>query len=183
MLRVIISALAMLSLVACFAIFPGLTPFAAARAGETHREACNIVQVAFMAVINSQDLAYPKDMGVSSHSIGRLETFVSSYLARMGLGNDELSDLISQQDKYSIEYFAPVCDWRGRPQTVMDGHDRMRIEFSNPIFSSDSKLAIIEVSFRAMALSASYEERILIGRHGVSIAGSVSIQGNSGASA
>jgi hypothetical protein len=117
--------------------------------GEIHPEMCNVVQAAFMAVSNSQDLAYPKDMAASSRPIQRLDTFGSSFVADLGLGKDELSDLFSQQDKYSIEHFFPRwCGWTGRPQSVMDGSQPMYVTFSNPIFSSNSKLTIIEMSFR-----------------------------------
>src|SRR5450631_2624737 len=108
-MRVIISALAKLGLVVGLAIFPGLLPFAAARAGEIHPEACNVAQAAFMAITSSQDSAYPKDMGASSRSFGRLKPVVTSFVGHMRLGKDEQSDLISQQDKYSTEHFAPGC--------------------------------------------------------------------------
>ena len=78
--------------------------------------------------------------------MGRLESFGAAHVAAMSIGKEEWADLVSQQDKYSIEQ-TPVCDRSGRPQVILPGIDR-RIEVSNPIFSSDSKLAIIELSFR-----------------------------------
>lgn len=149
MLRVIVTALVTLGFFVGLASVTRLPPSLAASGGETHREMCNVIQAAFMAVRNSRDLAYPKDIGASSRSIPRIGTF---FIAPAILGKDELDDLISQQGRYSIEHFAPVCDWKGTPQSVIDGSDRMSVEFSNPIFSSDSKLAIIEVSFRSSGI-------------------------------
>jgi hypothetical protein len=148
MLRVIVTALVTLGFFVGLASVTRLPPSLAASGGETNPDMCNVVQAAFMAVMNSRDVAYPKEIGASSRSIGRIGTF---FIAPAILGKDELSDLASQQDKYSIEHFTPVCDWRGKSQSVMDPGP-MRVEFSNPIFSSDAKLAILQVSFQSSGI-------------------------------
>jgi hypothetical protein len=145
MLRLVTAAVASLSFLA------GLPT---AKAGQSHPETCNVVQAAFKAATNNQDRAYPVEMRSSSRPMGRLESFKTAYVAAMSVGKDEWSDLISQQDKYSIEH-PPVCDRSGRPQVMLLGLDR-RIEVSSPIFSSDSKLAIIELSFRSGASMRGY---------------------------
>jgi hypothetical protein len=137
MLRDIIATVAILGL---------LVGLRTAKAGEPHPETCNVVQAALKESTNSKDRASPVEMRLSSRPIGRLESFRADYVGAMSIRKEEWSDLISQQDQYSIEH-TPVCDRSGRPQVVLPGLDR-RIEVSNPIFASDSKLAIIELSFR-----------------------------------
>ena len=147
MLRITLAVSVMLGLCVGLTIIGRPPASAAMNTGRTHGEMCNVVQEAFMAATNNPSPAYPKDIEASSHPIGRLETFVNSYVAQMGLTGVELADLISQQGTYSIEHFTPMCDWTGKPQSVMDGQTPMRVEFSNPIFSSDSNLAITQISF------------------------------------
>jgi hypothetical protein len=69
----------------------------------------------------------------------------SSPLAKMELREDEVSDLISQQAKYSRDHFLPECDWKGNAQPMAFGSTV--VKFSNPIFSSNSQLAVTNVSF------------------------------------
>jgi hypothetical protein len=127
--RVIFSAIIFLGFMVGSAIVTPPRLVAAATEDDTHREMCNVVQATFMALTSAGDLAYPKDVVPSSQP-----TVVSENFFAPELGADERADLMSRRGKYSIEHFAPVCDWKGSPQPVVIGGDHMSVEFSNPIF-------------------------------------------------
>jgi hypothetical protein len=141
MLRTIIISLVALG---SFIGLTGIVLPGTAQGGETHREMCSVVQAAFMAIRKSQNAIFPNDIEANSRPIPRIGTF---FIPNELVTADERSDLISQQDRYSIEHFYPVCDWKGTPQSVLDEGTKMRVSFSNPVFSSDAKLVILELSF------------------------------------
>jgi hypothetical protein len=122
-----------------------------ANCGLYSAQAATVTQAAFMAATKRQELTYP-DHIIPWRPMQRLERFLPSYVALMGLDAGELSDLIEQQDKFRDEHFVPACQWKGVPVPVASGSPAMRVGFSRPIFSSDSKLAVIEVSFRSQGV-------------------------------
>jgi hypothetical protein len=136
-------------------VFATLAFFPAFANAQAHDEVCDVVQASFATLLKSQDPAYPRDIEPSSGStmlegICSLSGSItlkgigcSSTLAKLGLREDEVSDLISQQTKYAKANFLPECDWKG--QAIPLG--TTSVKFSNPIFSSNSQLAAISVSF------------------------------------
>lgn len=123
---------------------------------QTHDDVCDMVQASFVTLTKSQDPVYPRDIEPSSGSTMlegiqtssgsiMLKGIGSSPLAKMELREDEVSDLISQQAKYSRDHFLPECDWKGNAQPMAFGSTV--VKFSNPIFSSNSQLAVTNVSF------------------------------------
>jgi hypothetical protein len=155
---------------------------------QTHDDVCEVVQAAFVTLTKSQYPVYPRDIEASSGSLV-LEGIRSSSFAKIELREDELSDLISQQTKYSKrrgaedsdsvearvkaalatvdanhgssadelprhhdqgpqsqrDHFLPECDWKG--QALALGTGTTSVKFSSPIFSSNSQLAVMSVSF------------------------------------
>jgi hypothetical protein len=88
---------------------------------QTHDDVCDVVQASFVTLTKSQDPVYPRDIEPSSGSTMlegiqtssgsiMLKGIGSSPLAKMELREDEVSDLISQQAKYSRDHFLPECD-------------------------------------------------------------------------
>jgi hypothetical protein len=114
-------------------------------------DVCGAVQAAFMTATNSQDTVYPKEVRASSHpstsSTWHFEKFTEAMVAHWQLREGELSDLASQEDKYASTNFLPHCAWKGSPKSVMDDNDPMWVEFGNPVFSSDFRLAMVSISF------------------------------------
>jgi hypothetical protein len=119
-----------------------------------------VVQASFATLTKSQEPVYPRDTEASSGSLMlegiqvqsrsgmvMLKGLGGSPLAKFALREDELSDLISQQVKYSQDHFLPECDWKGKALPI--GTGTTSVKFSNPIFSSNSQLAVISVSFVA----------------------------------
>jgi hypothetical protein len=109
----------------------------------THDDVCDVVQASFVTLTKSQDPVYPRDIEPSSGSTMlegiqtssgsiMLKGIGSSPLAKMELREDEVSDLISQQAKYSRDHFLPECDWKGNAQPMAFGSTV--VKFSNPIF-------------------------------------------------
>ncbi len=104
-----------------------------------------------MTATNSQDTVYPKEVraasDLSTTSTWHFEKFTDAMVADWQLREGELSDLASQENKYASTNFRPDCAWKGSPKSVMDDNDPMWVEFGNPVFSSDLRLAMVSVSF------------------------------------
>lgn len=106
-----------------------------------------MLEAAYSAAIGSAAPAYPADVRPAWRSV-ELKRIVPGYRSRMPLQSGEFDDLASREDAYRTERFEPRCAWEGTPTPHVDdeGH-RMDASFSSPIFSTDGRLALVEVSF------------------------------------
>jgi hypothetical protein len=109
---------------------------------------CGVLESAYTVAIESKTPASPIDVQPSWRSL-ELEEFVPDYPVRATIPKREFDDLISRQARHRDEKFRPLCVWRAKPVEARDydGH-RMTVSFTSPIFSTDEKLALVEVSFR-----------------------------------
>jgi hypothetical protein len=164
MLRVIVTALVTLGFFVGLASVTRLPPSLAASGGETNPDMCNVVQAAFMAVMNSRDVAYPKEIGAphalsdgSGHSLLRprsLEktscliwlrnkiSIQSNTLLLCAIGGENLNQLwilVQCVSSFRTQFFRLTRNWRS--------------------FKCRSKAAVSGV----MAVCASYEKPISIG--------------------
>jgi hypothetical protein len=124
---------------------------APAKADATRDDVCGVVQAAFVAATQSQDIVYPKDIQSSSPRTAflepRLKGFAGSYFGEKPLREGESSDVISKGDENATGGFLPQRDWKGSPYLGTNGKRPMAVEFLNPIFSPDAKLAVVGISF------------------------------------
>ena len=114
----------------------------------TAAETCKVLEAAYTVASGSKVPAYPTDVRPLSHPL-ELRKFVPDYKARMPLDRREFDDLASREDAYKVAEFQPRCVPTASPSPRKDdeGHDQF-VSFTNPIFSTDGALALVEVSFR-----------------------------------
>jgi hypothetical protein len=116
---------------------------------QTHDDVCDVVQASFVTLTKSQDPVYPRDIEPSSGStmLEGIQTSSGSIMLK-GIGSSPLAKMELREDevsKYSRDHFLPECDWKGNAQPMAFGSTV--VKFSNPIFSSNSQLAVTNVSF------------------------------------
>lgn len=114
-------------------------------AGPASPNACPVLEAAYTAAISSRRPAAPVDVRPSSRSL-ELERFVPDYVTRMALEPGEFEDLVSRDHSGEGTPFQPDCRWDGAPTPAPHEHE-MWVSFTHPLFSTDGRLALVEVSF------------------------------------
>lgn len=118
-------------------------------------EICAVLQTAYTAAIKRDTPAYPTDVRPSTRRLDDLEKFVPNYRVRMAMSEKEFDELAGRESIYSVDQFKPTCDWKGqaRPTNDDEGHHTF-VTFTNPIYSKNARLALVEVSFREEGIFA-----------------------------
>ena len=109
---------------------------------------CAVLQAAYTAAIGARTPAYPIDVRMERTPNGSAG-IISGDGTNLGLTPAKSGDLVARQDIYRDSSFNPHCVWKGSAGPAIDeeGHDTY-ITFSSPIFSTDGKIALVEVSTR-----------------------------------
>ena len=114
--------------------------------------ACQVMQVAYTTAVHSAVPAVPTDVApyddASSMRAFRLGEMVAPFRDRLGLQPAELTQLQARAAQYQQQTFVPQCSWQGTPTPYAppDG-PTMSVDFANPVFSADGRLAITQMSF------------------------------------
>lgn len=111
-------------------------------------ETCKALAAAYAAAIDSAAPVWPADIRPSSRVLA-LGKFVPRYKQRMALEPGEFEDLLSREGAHTVPGYRPYCLAPVTPSRKLDdeGH-RQFISFTSPIFSTDRRLALIQVSFQ-----------------------------------
>lgn len=110
---------------------------------------CAVLQAAYTAAIGRHAPAFPRDVRPSDHSLAPVTDLVRDARAGLTLSAGDVADLATRHKFYRADSFRPVCAWHGRagPKTDDDGHAIVET-FTSPVFSTNGRLALVEVSFR-----------------------------------
>ncbi|GGB21818.1 hypothetical protein GCM10011380_09240 [Sphingomonas metalli] len=109
---------------------------------------CAVLQAAYTAASGAKTLAYPPVVLMEDRRL-HPEGFVTSYPAELPLSRHGFDDLVAEAKRYDFPNFKPACAWQGSPGPRVDGEGTPTfVSFTSPIFSSDGRLAILQVSFR-----------------------------------
>ncbi|HTU11714.1 MAG TPA: hypothetical protein VMG08_12550 [Allosphingosinicella sp.] len=112
----------------------------------TSHETCRVLEATYTAAIESWRLAAPVDVRRSDRRL-ELDRFDAGYIGRLPLTPSEFDALRTRQDRSGPIGFRPRCAWDGFPTpAVHEGH-RLWVTFTEPIFSADGDLALVEASF------------------------------------
>lgn len=108
---------------------------------------CKVLEVAYTAAIGSAVPAYPLDIRPSHRSLD-LGGIVKEYQAKFALEPGEFEDLKSKQAAYKVDGFRPLCVPTAKPVQKLDKEGHVQsVSFTSPVFSSDGRVSVVEVSF------------------------------------
>jgi hypothetical protein len=111
---------------------------------------CKVLEVAYTAAIGSAVPAYPLDIRPSHRSLD-LGSIVKEYQEKLALEPSEFEDLKSKQTAYKVDGFRPLCVPTAKPAQRSDKEGHVQFtSFTSQIFSSDGRLAVVEVSFHEL---------------------------------
>ncbi len=111
-------------------------------------QTCRVLEAAYTAAIKSSVPAYPRNI-VSSSRAADLREFHADYRADLPLKSAEFEDLAGRQRLYAVEAYRPVCVPASVPAVRKDAEGHVQhTSFTSPVFSSDGRIAVTEVSFR-----------------------------------
>lgn len=109
--------------------------------------ACRVIEAAYAAAVESKVAVYPAHIRRSTRSL-ELKEFVPDYRARLALDVGEFEDLAAREGQYDRVAFQPRCDWQGKAVRMIDEERHpIVVSFTNPIFSTNGRLALVEASF------------------------------------
>lgn len=118
---------------------------ATAAAGQT----CAVMQAAYTAALPAgTKRIHPREVRSEPRAL-ELDKFVPEYRARLALSAKEFDELAIQAQHHAASKIKPDCRWNGSPSDSIDdeGHPAF-VTFTDPIFSGNGRLAILQVSFR-----------------------------------
>lgn len=120
-----------------------LTMTVAAPANRT----CAVLQAAYARASGHRALASADHVGVAPHLI-KLNKVVPEFRAQLWASSQEFDDLASQEALRNRSDIMPICKWQ-RVRSVARAPNKpfTIIIFTNPVFSTNGKLAIVEASF------------------------------------
>lgn len=115
-------------------------------AATTPPDICAVIETAYAATAAS---AMPPVATAIVPARGALELqhFVPSYVAAMALKPGEFDDLKAQAARNPGPGFVPDCAWANAGPVPKEDGVAMKVAFTRPVFSSDARLALVEVSF------------------------------------
>ena len=125
---------------------PAALPAQSGDESTTAQRTCEMLEAAYAAAIEVGESASPVDVRTSERLLV-LERFVPDYVESMALRPGEFEDLRSRSQGYRTDGFRPRCAWVGTPTPVPHEDHPMWVSFTRPIFSTDERLALVEVSF------------------------------------
>ncbi|WP_093299768.1 hypothetical protein [Sphingomonas sp. NFR04] len=111
-------------------------------------QTCRVLEAAYTAAIESNVPAYPQTIAPARRTVD-LGTFHRDYRNQLPLDDGEFGDLVSRQRGFAVDGYRPLCVPTAAPIARADaeGHAQS-ISFTSPVFSSDGRIAVTEISFR-----------------------------------
>ena len=108
---------------------------------------CKVLEAAYTAAIGSAVPAFPRDIRPAWRTL-LPSKFKSPYPTTHALTAGEVRDLIANDPAYQFEKYRPACPFTATPSSKADadGHEEF-ISFTSPIYSSNHRLALVEISF------------------------------------
>lgn len=147
--------------VACrLALAAGLAVSGAAKAaphpagGPGQPATCAVLEAAYTAAIHSATPIHPSRLVVAWHAPSPLRTWVAEYRANLPLTKAEFDELAARYPAPTGPGPTPTCAWRspavdyGEATPVSPPRSSgYATSFSDPVWSRDGRIAIVEVSF------------------------------------
>jgi len=108
------------------------------------------MQAAFAAMLQAMPVSgpyAPRDITADTSEVGLSRNF-GAHIADFGLTAVEMADITDRSEGFPFAPYLPGCAWKGQPVAfrLADGPAIMTLSFSRPLFSGDSRLAVVAVT-------------------------------------